>query len=72
MARPRKFSKGPQVTSIGALAQGIAERRWFYWAHKVQHPSWLGSMPLTVLIGGVRNGLIFEALPNNEGEVSNG
>lgn len=64
MSRKTKYVRGDKITEIGALATIIRDGGYIYWHAKPLHPSWVGGMPMRVLINAVRAGIIYRAILN--------
>jgi hypothetical protein len=61
----RKYSKGARIWSMMSLASTMERGEYIYWRHKILHVGWWGSMPMRVLYGAVRAGIIYRAIPTD-------
>jgi len=63
-ARQRMYRRGPEITSIEELVREIEDQRYVFYHDRPNHPSWLRSMQLHVLIAGVQCGHFHFAFKN--------
>jgi hypothetical protein len=54
--RQRMYKKGELITDIADLVREIEANRYVIYHDRPNHPAWISSMQLRVLIGQVRTG----------------